>query len=238
MTQPEQARVAERAARNWLGDPRYNRYLSLASGSHETALELYLWNARTAAAALIDAGHMEVALRNAYDRALCKAFPSWAVDRSTPLFSSTQGVERARARQHKLNLGSIERLKDARQGHGSNPAHDDVLASLSFGFWASLTVPERTPLVWSPALHRAFPKGTRRSEVHDLVARLVKFRNRLAHNEPVFSNRTGLLQRMEDVYELLTLVAPDVAQYVRSQSKVSESMSLCPVPGLISSQSV
>lgn len=45
-------------------------------------------------------------------------------------------------------------------------------------------------------LHGAFPKGTARAWVHDLVTRVVKFRNRLAHNEPVFSTRTGLEDRL------------------------------------------
>lgn len=62
-----------------------------------------------------------------------------------------------------------------------------------------MTVRERAATLWNPILHRAFPKATRRARVHDLVSRVVKFCNRLAHNEPVFSTHTGLAERLLEV---------------------------------------
>ncbi len=57
----------------WLSTPRLRRYLAACGGDRERALRLYDWNARISAALLCDLAHFEVALRNAYDRALMAA---------------------------------------------------------------------------------------------------------------------------------------------------------------------
>ncbi|MGB4778020.1 hypothetical protein [Microbacterium sp.] len=228
-----QQRLDEAAARSWLSDPRYERYLNAAGGDHDLGLALYRWNSRVAAAGLVDVGHLEVALRNAYDRELSVTFPNWTIDPTSPLFRQEQGIAKARARQRTRNRTSLERIADARRGLGANPSHGEVVAALAFGFWANLTLPERAPLVWNPVLHRAFPRGTRRAAVHDLVARVVKFRNRLAHNEPVFSTRTGLTERIGDVRDLLRIVVPEVAPYIFTDSDLDAAIATCPVPALI-----
>lgn len=83
-------------------------------------------------------------------------------------------------------------------------------------------------------LHRAFPRGTPRGRVHGLVARVVKFRNRLAHNEPVFSTRTGLGDRLTEVHELFELVDPDAYAYIAVHSTLRATIASCPIQGLTS----
>lgn len=79
--------------------------------------------------------------------------------------------------------------------------------------------------------------------MHDLVARAVKFRNPprtpsrevppwLAHNEPVFSTRTDLEDRLIEVQELFELVDPDAYAYVAGHSTLNAEISSCPIPGL------
>ncbi|WP_036923132.1 hypothetical protein [Propionicicella superfundia] len=233
MTSAGQQRLDEAAARRWLSDPRYERYLTTAGGDHDLALNLYRWNSRVAAAGLVCVGHLEVALRNAYDRELTVTFPDWTIDPTSPLFRQEQGIAKARARQRARNRTSLDRIADARRGLGANPTHGEVVAALAFGFWANLTLPERAPLIWNPLLHRAFPRGTRRAGVHDLVARVVKFRNRLAHNEPVFSTRTGLTDRIGDVRDLLRLIVPEAAPFIVADSDLDAVLGACPVPALI-----
>lgn len=108
------------------------------------------------------------------------------------------------------------------------------MAVLTFGFWSNLTVGERAPTIWNPMLHRVFPKGTGRARVHELVARVVKFRNRLAHNEPVFSTRTGLEDRLAEVRELFDLIDSDAYACVAGHSTLGAALASCPIPGLTS----
>lgn len=221
-------------AERWLSGPRYRRYLSVAAGDHDQALLLYVWNSRVAAAGAADVGHLEVALRNAYDRQLTRRFPDWAIDPANPVFQLEQGVPKARQQQRRRNQSSTLRLADARRGLSSTPTHAEVVAALTFGFWANLTVGERTPTLWNPMLNRAFPKGTSRATVHDLVQRVVKFRNRLAHNEPVFSTRTGLEARLADVATLFRLIDPDAFAFVIQHSSLPSVLTACPISGLTS----
>jgi len=65
------------------------------------------------------------------------------------------------------------------------------------------------------------------------VQNVVKFRNRLAHNEPVFSTRTGLDQRRDDVTTLFWMVHPTAAAWTEAHSTVTAVLSRCPVPNLI-----
>jgi hypothetical protein len=52
---------------DWLSPPRHGRYLQECGGDRGRALAAYEWNIRVAHAILRDAGHFEIALRNAYD---------------------------------------------------------------------------------------------------------------------------------------------------------------------------
>ncbi len=61
-------------AMQWLSGPRYRRYLGIAGENHALAMQTYLWNSRVAAAGIVDVGHLEVAVRNAYDRELTRRF--------------------------------------------------------------------------------------------------------------------------------------------------------------------
>lgn len=125
--------------REWLGAPRFGRYLTAASGDAGRALALYEWNSRLAAAALRDVGHFEVAMRNAYDAQLSERYPEWAADPTSGLFRLETGPAKDRVPQRQLNAGSAGKLSAARAGLGGRPTHGQVVAALDFGFWAQLS---------------------------------------------------------------------------------------------------
>ena len=221
--------------RSWLGEPRFARYTAAAGGDEDLALGLYQWNAQAAAAALVDVGHFEVALRNAYDRQLGHRFPGWAVDQASPVFHQVQGRGPTRDEQTRMNDRSRQELERARRGLGGHPTHGQVVGALSFGFWAQMTHRQRTATFWAPTIRLSFPPETHvvRGRIHELVQNVVKFRNRLAHNEPVFSTRTGLDQRRDDVTTLFWMVHPTAAASTEAHSTVTAVLSRCPVPNLM-----
>lgn len=221
--------------RAWLGGPRFGRYLAVAGGDPDLALGMYEWNSEMAAAALRDVGHFEVALRNAYDEKLSRSYPEWAADRASGLFRLEAGPAKDRPVQRRLNRGSVEKLVLARAGLGVAPTHGQVLAALDFGFWVQLTKRERTDTFWTPMLSHAYPSHVSRGRVHQLVDNVRKFRNRLAHNEPVFSNKTGLVRRLEDMETVFRFVRPAAARWVREHSAVPGLIAVCPVAGLMPS---
>jgi len=219
--------------REWLGGPRFGRYLTAAGGDAGRALALYEWNSHMAAAALRDVGHFEVAMRNAYDAQLSARFPDWAADPSSGLFRLESGPAKDRVPQRQLNAGSVGKLSAARAGLGGRPSHGQVMAALDFGFWTQLSRRERTGTLWTPTLSRAYPAHVTRGQVHGLVDNVRKFRNRLAHNEPVFSNKTGLVKRMEETETLFRFLRTEAAEWVRQHSDVPRLIARCPVQGLM-----
>jgi hypothetical protein len=217
----------------WLSKPRADRYLAHCRGDVTLGLELYFWNSRLAAAAFSDTCHLEVALRNAYDREMSARYLDWAIDPASRLFTRTQGHPNAVQKQLTLNRRSQQALADARRGLGANPTHGQVVAATTFGFWTKLTDRDRTSLFWSPMLSRAFVDTPSRARIHELVTRINRFRNRLAHNEPVFSSRTGLHDRLSDVDALFNHISPGTAAVVRAISEVPAIIASCPVTGLV-----
>lgn len=71
------------------------------------------------------------------------------------------------------------------------------------------------------------------SDIHGTMVRITRFRNRLAHNEPIFSSRTGLVTRLAEVTHLFCLLAPQAAAWTARGSPLPRLIAACPVDGLI-----
>jgi hypothetical protein len=69
---------------SWLSGPRFVTYLNETRHDREKAIALYEWNAMVSSALHHDLAHLEIGLRNAYNRALCRAVsdsePHWVFE--------------------------------------------------------------------------------------------------------------------------------------------------------------
>lgn len=222
------------AAVRWLSRHRYEKYLSFASGNHDLAMQVYVWNAELSSAVLRDLAYVEVALRNAYDQQLSVAYPDWATDPNPGWLLLESGTPRAREKQRRVNRQSLPILQKAQRDVGTGATHGQVMARISFGFWQFLSHPARETTLWTPYLHKAFPTTPRRSEVHKLAESTVRLRNRLAHLEPVASTRFDLVSHLEESNRLFALLAPDAHDWIWNQSDVMQIIARVPVSGLIS----
>lgn len=143
----------------WLSRPRFAVYLAEADGDRARALALYDWNARAAAAFLHDIGHLEVGLRNAYDRALSArdrpGDPHWVYEPTRHFPARIRGSKDANWWPRNEIAIAIDKAR--RNGGGARPASGKVVAELNFGFWSGLTTAGHEGPVWRRRLHRAFP---------------------------------------------------------------------------------
>lgn len=222
MTTPGgQTPAADGWVTRWLGGPRYAVYLVAAAGDPSRALALYEWNSEISAALLRDLAHVEVALRNAYDRALSGRWPGpphWTSAGSAvfpPLLRT-----RSR-RQVDVNARSRDALQRAltKAGGPGAPA-GKVIAELTFGFWRYLSSAAHEKSLWVPALHRAFRPGTdRQRDVDGPVGRLHELRNRVAHHEPLL--RADLAGRATDAVTVTTLIDTQIGRHLTATSRVS-----------------
>ena len=148
----------------WLSAPRLAPYLTAAGGDMEAALQLSEWNASVSAAMVHDLGHLEVAVRNAYDVAIRSVWtgPNHWTRHGRQLFAP----EMRRRRKGVLvdiNKRRREDLAQAMEKAGGSAAPPGkVIAELMFGFWRYLTSKAHEKSLWVPYLHHAFPPGTDR----------------------------------------------------------------------------
>jgi hypothetical protein len=209
----------------WLSAPRLQRYLDEAGQNRIKALALYDWNARASAAVLRDLAHFEVALRNAYDRALTGATPPgyahWTFA-ATVVFPPLYRTKRARDRAsssvdvNRKSRGIIETA--VRDAGGPSAPPGKVIANLTFGFWRYLSSKAHEKGLWVPYLHTAFPPKTSRSDVDARVGRLHDLRNRVAHHEQLLS--TNLVARLEDLLWVAERLDPSLAQYISATTDI------------------
>ncbi|MGE2847764.1 CAAX protease [Rhodococcus sp. 3.70] len=198
----------------WLSAERFGTYRRMAGGDRARALALHEWNAKLNAALLHDFAHLEVGLRNLYDRALdgvvVPGDRHWTNPKSaTRLFPHIDGPD---VKTHR-DLSTARRLA----GGPTAPA-GKVMAELTFGFWVLLTSSRHDRLIWQPHLKHVFPSGTTRSLVHAGLDELRKVRNRVAHHEPVRTEVANTVVRR--MHHYCRYVSPELAAYVRETSTV------------------
>lgn len=213
----------------WLGQARYERYLRVAH-TKELALALYSWNANVAALALTEVWHLEVAIRNIYHRLLSNEFGNWTTSESR-LWRIRVGPRQRQEAQSEQNRKSLDSLAQARIGSRGNP--DQIIAHTSLGFWCSLTDPHREPILWTGRLQFAYPPGTARGPVHRLAQSVLTFRNRLSHNEPVFSTSIYLADNIRQVRTLHALLLPATSNWTARQTNLTQLVEQCPIRGII-----
>ena len=203
--------------RKALSSARFNGYLARADGDEGLALELYFYNVRLAEAFLYPLGVTEVVFRNAIDEALVRSFgDDWHMP--------------GEFRDQVLNPASRSSLTTAIRRIQSS-VRDGVIAALTFDFWSNLFRREYADL-WRSNVYIAFPalsSGVGRGSIHNLVTEINKFRNRVAHHEPILdSNVRDVLSKM---FRLTELRCPVTAEWMRQNTKVDDVMYSRPRPG-------
>jgi hypothetical protein len=211
----------------WLSPDRFARYLNVSGGDRDRALALYEWNAVVAAAVLHDLAHLEIGLRNAYDRVLTQAAPTgqdWT-DPAGPLFAPLRRQRNGQSID--INLKSREHLGEARRQARAGAPHGKIVAELSFGFWRYLSSAAHEKSLWVPYLHRAFPRGTRRrQDIDQPLTALHRLRNRAAHHEHLLTE--DLPARHAELLALAGRVSPELRAHLEQVSQLPDCLSRRP----------
>lgn len=175
-------------AERWLSPARLSPYLAACDGDIEDAFDLYLWNVGLCKVLVADISHFEVALRNAYDRALREGWGGeghWLLDDASPVRAPIMRTSRSK-RLLDVNVANRKAISQA-QGRSHDPSDpDQVISNLMMGFWSHLTDRSRERDLWIPYLHAAWPRGINRAELNRTIYAINKVRNRVAHNERLF----------------------------------------------------
>ncbi len=189
---------------------RLQKYMAAVGHDRARATELYCWNVTLSGAFFGPIGVMEVVLRNALHNRLSAVFgPQWYDS------AAFQAIDPRFQQQ-------IQKVKDDIVSSGRDVITPRIVAELSLGFWVNLLRPGRGGIyqhaLWGPALSRAFPRGTKRSQVSDKLFPILKFRNRVAHHEPIFAKKPA--QRYQDILDIVGLLAAPLVPWIEHHSRV------------------
>jgi len=99
---------------DWLGFPRFQKYVDACGGDRARALALYEWNVSLGQALMRDIAHFEIALRNTHDAAFTPRWPGndhWLLDPDSPAVTPIWRIRRDRS---KLKRGSDVNYRNRR----------------------------------------------------------------------------------------------------------------------------
>lgn len=193
-----------------LSRERLKKYLINQNDNLDAAIALYERNMQLSAAFYPDLQCLEVCLRNKIHLAMRENYSNaWLRDGGVPLESQARdGIETAWCDLDK---------PDAEKTSG------DVIAELKFSFWVGLLAARYDDTIWRKALHKAFPnyKG-KRSVVHGRMNAIRRFRNRMAHHEPIFHKD---LRRMNaEISDAIGWMCADTKDWADHMSIVQKSL--------------
>jgi hypothetical protein len=189
---------------------RIATYLTAAGFNPDRALRLYLWNAAVGEAFHLPVQAVEVALRNAINRAVSAQFgPDW--------WKSSAFLREA-DRERKAD---IETATNRIRSKNKPLITPQMVATLTFGFWTGILQPRYNPPLWGAQLRPSFPNlplDKSRYDLSDAAKRVADLRNRIWHHEPIF--RMDLLAEFGATMKLLGWVCPVTAEWIRPHCRV------------------
>ncbi len=167
---------------------RLSPYARFYGTNPDKVIAGYLWNVELCEALYPVFHSCEVGLRNGINEAL-------TFHHNSPEWILKPGNLELRDRK---TIKSVRRqLKD----RGRTVTADNVLSSLTFGFWSTLFSGPYEARYWRKAgmLRSVFPHAPRSelsaSKIHTKLNRLREFRNRVFHHEPIWQR-----QDLQSVY--------------------------------------
>lgn len=176
-----------------IGRERLTAYADFTANDRE-ALALYQVNSQLSKHIHEAIGGFEVALRNEVSQSIAAHYerPDWY-----------------RCLKFKMKLAKPRRdnIRDVRrrlQADRRDERSGRVIAGLTFHFWVSMHENKYRDVVWTPHLHKLWPKGENLKHVHKDLLKTRDLRNRIAHHEPIFLPRwhertAGMWARFEQV---------------------------------------
>ena len=192
-----------------LSRQRLDKYLAATGGHLDDALALYERNTRLSQAFYSPLQAMEICLRNGLNDRLVVAYGSdWHQNGRAP-----------------FERDAVNNILDAVKwlSQSNTPITlGAIVAELSFGFWVGILGPRYDATLWRQALHSAFRENgspMKRRRVHSRFNALRRFRNRIAHHEPIFLQ--NLPGRHDETIEATSWLCAQTAAWALHHSRFS-----------------
>lgn len=190
-----------------LSEERLEKYLVATGGDLHNGLSLYERNARLSESFYTPLQCMEICFRNCLDHEMVV----------------THGADWFQNGRPPLERDALESIHEAVADLSENRkpiTRGAIVAELHLGFWVGLLGPRYDNTMWRQGLFRAFRENGRlmqRRRVHGRFNALRRFRNRIAHHEPIFLN--DLPARHNEIIEATSWMCADTAAWALFHSR-------------------
>lgn len=192
-----------------LSRDRLDKYLNASGNDLDLAIGLYERNTRLAESFYTPLQALEICLRNHVDSQLAATYGAgWMTNGVPPLNGWAQNQIASAVRDLNLTAARTPVTPGA------------ILAELHFGFWLSLLAPQYDATLWRAACHKAFRpngKGLARKIVHARLNAIRRFRNRVAHHEPIF--HADMEKAHREILEATAWLCPHTAAWSQHHSR-------------------
>lgn len=216
-----------------LSMPRMGTYLTACSNKPSplsAAIHLYAWNAAISAAFIHPLHFCEVVVRNAVSEALTATYGAhWPWSQGFFLSLPDPGGSAFKPRQALL----AARQKAEQSAGGNPPSADKAIAEMSFAFWESMFTARYDHGLWDNHLKRLFPHAPAalpyhklRAEIRNALEATRKFRNRIAHHEPIFARQ--LAQDYALIYRVVRYRCDQTAAWMSQTQTVNAVLATKP----------
>ena len=189
---------------------RLSKYLTAHEGERSKALRLYERNIRVSSAFYPPLQCLEICLRNQLNNQMSLIWGGdWFANHVVPIQEDGRRM-----------------IREAIAKIGNNPqTNSAIVAELSLGFWVSLLGPRYDATLWRSGLHRAFQtngRSMKRNDVHGRFNRIRRFRNRVAHHEPIVFMDLSRVHR--EMMEAIRWMCPITAEWAEGISTVPQML--------------
>lgn len=194
-----------------VSEARFRTYIEATSQlCHQGTdpLELYMWNAKVSSAFLMPLHLCEVAVRNRVVIALEEQYGhNWPF-----------------AESFRISLARNERITLTRAARSHGPANS-IIPELKFQFWQSMFTSRHFDRLWKNKFHTimlgadtSISEKTLMQNMRTNLDIIRKFRNRIAHHEPIFSQ--NLSQNFELIKKIIHTCCPDTSAWMDAHQEV------------------
>ncbi|RUM94717.1 MAG: hypothetical protein DSZ28_01680 [Thiothrix sp.] len=197
-----------------LSASRLSTYLKETDNNQKLAMDLYLWQMKLCAAFSIPLHIFEISFRNTVAEAVANVHGN--------KWPWKEGFIQSIPRQKKYYCAQNDLRRKAKEHETTG----SVVAGLRFAFWEKMLT-NRHVKIWEEQFPIVFTGWNDRRPILDSVKycreeaeRIRKFRNRIAHHEPIFSR--NLNTDYKRLIEMLNLINPAVGDWIRRVSTVED----------------
>lgn len=194
-----------------LSTSRLSRY-GLGQDEQSLVLARYKWNLALSEALYPSLSLLEVALRNQVDLAISELFsPQWLNEDWSGWIRTPIMKRKALPNPEKE---SVMKAKQSLVRDAGDWTRGKLVAELNFGFWVGMFKSYYHTGLWNQKnkpLRKVFPqsKGLSPKEIYLILNNIRRFRNRIAHHEPIFDN-PHLMKDYETVFSVIGWLGTDL----------------------------